>query len=181
MYRTLITLCCVLLLAGCATLPPAPPPEIQGDYRLDTGDKVRVIVYNEQTLSTDYLVGDDGNLSFPMVGLIKARSMTVGQVQQEIRDGLKNGILKDPSVSVEVDAYRPFYILGEVAKPGQYPYATGTNVLTAIATAGGFTVRADKDRMTVVRSQDGHSGEWHADRLMELRPGDVIVVPERFF
>jgi len=173
-------MCCILMFAACAPLPP-PAPTSEGPYRLDSGDQVRVIVYNEQSLSTVYAVGDNGMISFPMIGEIKARSLTVEELQKEIKKGLGNGILKDPSVSVEVSQYRPFFIVGEVSKPGEYPYATGLNVLTAIAMAGGYTVRADKDRMTVVRSQEGHPAEWHADRLTDLRPGDVVVVPERFF
>ena len=175
-----IALCCVLMLAGCMSPQPPAPTSIDGPYRLDSGDKVRVIVYGEQSLSTDYTVGDNGMISFPMIGDIAARSKTVQELQVQIKDGLKK-VLVNPSVSVEVSQYRPFYIVGEVGKPGEYPYTTGLNVLTAVAMAGGYTVRADKERMTVVRKKDGQPGEWHADRLTELQPGDLVVVPERFF
>jgi polysaccharide export outer membrane protein len=181
MRGVLAALCCVLVLAACSTtLPPPLPAAEHGPYRLDSGDKVRVIVYGEQTLSTEYTVGSNGTIAFPMIGSIKARSLTVQALQAEITRGLK-GVLVKPSVSVEVSEYRPVFILGEVGKPGQYPYKTGLNVLTAVAMAGGFSVRADERRMTVVRKSAGKATEWHADRLADLQPGDLVVVPERFF
>jgi polysaccharide export outer membrane protein len=179
MRGVLAALCCVLILTACTTAPPLPVAE-HGPYRLDSGDKVRVIVYREQTLSTEYTVGSNGTIAFPMIGNIKARSRTVQELQAEITEGLKR-VLVEPSVSVEVSEYRPIFVLGEVGKPGQYPYQTRLNVLTAVAMAGGFTVRADEHRMTVVRKSGGKATEWHADRLAELQPGDLVVVPERFF
>lgn len=181
MRGALIALCCLLVLSGCNGVPPPGLPAAnEGPYRLDSGDKVRVIVYGEASLSTEYAVGDNGMISVPMIGDIKARSRTVQELQKQIKDGLKS-VLVNPSVSVEISQYRPFFIVGEVGKPGEYPYTTGLNVLTAVAMAGGFTVRADKNRMTVVRKKDGQPAEWHADRLSELQPGDLVVIPERLF
>lgn len=181
MRGALITLCCVLLLASCTNvLPPQLPTADKGPYRLDSGDKVRVIVYGESSLSTEYTVGDNGTIAFPMIGDIKARSQTVEELQKQIKGGLKS-VLVNPSVSVEISQYRPFFIVGEVGKPGEYAYSTGMNVLTAVAMAGGFTVRADENRLTVVRKKDGQPAEWSANRLSELQPGDLVVIPERFF
>jgi len=180
MRSVIVALCYMLLLAGCTSEPPLPPTS-PGPYRLDSGDQVRVIVYNEQTLSTVYTVGDGGVISFPIIGDVKARGMTVDEVRKEIFDALNNGILVNPGVSVEVSQYRPFYVVGEVAKPGQYPYVSGLNVLTAVAVAGGFTVRANESRMTVVRTEQGVANEWSVDRLTVLRPGDVVVVHESSF
>jgi polysaccharide export outer membrane protein len=181
MHRVIATLSVLLILAGCASPPPPLRNAEDSRYRLDTGDKVRVIVYNEQSLSTDYVVGDNGMISVPMIGDIPARTRTTDELQQAILAELRNGILANPSVSVEIAQFRPFYIVGEVAKPGQYPYTFGLNVLSAVAVAGGFTVRADKNRMTVVRKRDGRSSQWSVNQLTTLNPGDVLVVPELFF
>ena len=177
----------MLALPACAPLMQGPaqnatvavPPA--GPYRLDAGDVVRVIVYNQQSLSTDYKVGDDGTISLPLIGPVKARALSVQELQKSIYDGLNNGIFVNPGVSVEISQYRPFFVLGEVSKPGQYSYAPGMNVLGAVAVAGGFTVRADNRRMTMIRKIQGSSTEATADPLTELQPGDVIVVREQFF
>lgn len=179
--RTLVVaLCSLVALAGCTSLPPLPPAS-EGPYRLDTGDHVRVLVYNDASLSADYGVGDDGMISISMIGAIKARSLTVPELQKEIYNRLSHGILVNPGVAVEISQYRPFFIVGEVAKPGTYPYIADLNVLTAVAEAGGFTVRADKQHMTVLRATDGRSAEWQAQPQTGLQPGDVVVVKERFF
>jgi polysaccharide export outer membrane protein len=173
-----------LALAGCAmnSAPPLPANQTaMQPYRLQTGDVVRVMVYNQQSLSTDYKVGDNGMISLPLLGDIKAADLTVSDLQKALYDGFSKGIFVDPGVSVEVSQYRPFFVTGEVAKPGQYVYTPGINVLGAVAAAGGFTVRADKDRMTMIRRQQGNSAEWGVNSLTEVRPGDVIVVREHFF
>ena len=181
MRRLMVVLCGILVLSGCAgNLPPLPAAN-DGPYRLDSGDQVRVMVYNEPTLSTVYTVGDGGSISFPMIGEIKARALSVEQLRKAIYDALSNGVFVNPGVSVEISQYRPFFVVGEVSKPGQYPYAAGLNVLTAVAVAGGFTVRADKEHMAVVRTAQGHAAEWGVQQLTELQPGDVVVVRERFF
>jgi polysaccharide export outer membrane protein len=181
MNRALTALCIFLILSACAPTPPPLQAARDGRYRLDTGDKVRVIVYNEQSLSTEYLVGDSGTISIPMIGEVAARGKTTEELQQAILAELRKGIIVNPTASVEITQYRPFFIVGEVAKPGQYPYTSGLNVLAAIAVAGGFTVRADKSRLTVVRNHDGRSDQWSVSPLSSLSPGDVLVIPERFF
>jgi len=180
MRGLVMALCCFLALAGC-TNSLSPLANSDGPYRLDSGDEVRVIVYNELSLSTTYKVSDGGTISLPMIGEVKARGLTIEELQQAIYTKLNSGILKNPGVSVEISTYLPFYVVGEVSKPGQYPYASGLNVLTAVAVAGGFTVRADEAHMSVMRSQDGHATEWSAERVTALQPGDVLVVHERFF
>ena len=176
-----------LALAGCAlvpsgsTVPPPLPAVAAGPYRLDAGDTVRVIVYNQQSLSTDYLVGDNGTISLPLLGEVRARGLSVQELQKGIYDGLNNGIFVNPGVSVEVAQYRPFFIVGEVSKPGQYSYASGLNVLGAVAVAGGFTVRADERHITMVRRQQGRAAEWSVGSLTDVAPGDVIVIHEQFF
>jgi polysaccharide export outer membrane protein len=173
--------CCAIVLAGCAQAPPPLPATAAGPYKLDAGDTVRVIIYNQLSLSTDYMVGDDGMISVPTVGEVKAATLTVQQVQQDIYNKLNSGILVNPGVSVQLSQPRPIFVMGEVNRPGQFPYQARLNVLSAIAVAGGYTVRADHDYVTVVRrSQDG-SGEWSAGPLGILQPGDIVVVHEQFF
>jgi polysaccharide export outer membrane protein len=173
-----------LVLASCAANTAAPLPATETamqPYRLQAGDVVRVMIYNQQSLSTDYKVGDNGMISMPLLGDIKAADLTVTELQKALYDGFSNGIFVNPGVSVEVSQYRPLFVTGEVAKPGQYAYTPGLNVLGAIAVAGGFTVRADKEHMAMIRRQTGSSVEWSVNSLTEVRPGDVIVVREHFF
>ena len=169
------------LLAGCAHAPPPLPYTMADHYQLNTGDTVRVIVYNQQSLSNDFAVGDDGNISMPMVGPIKARGQTVRQLEHDIYTKLDDGILVKPGVSVQLAQTRPIFVVGEVGKPGQYAYVTKLNVLGAVAAAGGFTVRADRNAVTVVRAVRERPAEWTAGVLAELQPGDVVIVHEQFF
>lgn len=159
------------------TIPLIP----DGPYRLDAGDTVRVLVYNQTGLSTEYKVGDNGTISLPLLGEVKARGSTAQELQKAIYDGLNNGIFVNPGVSVEVSQYRPFFVVGEVSKPGQYPYTPGMNVLGAVAAAGGFTIRADDRNMTMIRNRQAGQVQASADPLTELQPGDVIMVREHLF
>jgi polysaccharide export outer membrane protein len=168
---------CAVVLLGCAHVPPPLPDTAPSPYRLDTGDIVRLIVYNQESLSTDYTVGDDGMVSVPTVGEINAAGMTVQELQKSIYDKLNNGVLVNPGVSVQVSQARPIFIIGEVNKPGQYPYQSRLNVLGAVAVAGGFTVRANQKYVSVMRATE----EWSAGPLANLQPGDIIVVHEQFF
>jgi polysaccharide export outer membrane protein len=180
MYRVLSIVCCLAALTGCAkTYPPAPVTDQA--YHLDSGDRVRIIVYGEQSLSTDYGIDDAGNISFPMLGAVTARDATAQELQTRIANSLVHkGLLANPAVSVEVTQYRPFFILGEVNKPGQYASGTDLNVLSGVAIAGGFTVRADQDHIKVLRTRDGLGHEYHLDLASKLLPGDVVTVPEQF-
>src|SRR5215467_13444177 len=125
MREIMLALCFLLTLTGCSgtPLPPLTPSAADSvAYRLDTGDVVRVLVYNQESLSTEYAVGDNGMISVPTLGEVRARALTTQELQKVIYDGLNMGILVNPGVSVELARYRPFYIVGEVAKPGQYPF-----------------------------------------------------------
>ena len=170
------------ILAGCTqSTPPPLPNAATGIYRLNTGDIVRVIVYNQQSLSNDFTVGDDGMISFPMVGAVKARGETVPELEKDLYNKLNDGILVKPGVSVQLAQSRPIFVVGEVGKPGQYPYLAKLNVLAAVASAGGFTVRADRSRVTVVRAVKDRPSEWTASLLADLQPGDVVIVREQYF
>jgi polysaccharide export outer membrane protein len=157
------------------------PAALMADYRLGAGDKVRVSVYNEPSLSGEYWINPDGTLSLPLIGSVPARDKPVADVAAETRARLADGYLREPVVAMEVVAFRPFYILGEVAAPGQYPYASGMSAMKAVALARGFTPRANR---AVVRIRgDGAASEANYRLTPELivRPGDTIRIGERFF
>ncbi|AAK22156.1 conserved hypothetical protein [Caulobacter vibrioides CB15] len=151
------------------------------DYLLGPGDKVRVTVYGEESLSGEFFVAGTGLMSLPLIGEIKVGGMTVGQFQTAVQDKLKDGYLRDPRVSAEVLTFRPFYILGEVEKPGTYPYTSGLTVLNAVATAGGFTYRADKKIVYIKRNGDASEIKGELKPSTLVSPGDTIRIGERFF
>ncbi|HKY19221.1 MAG TPA: polysaccharide biosynthesis/export family protein [Rhizomicrobium sp.] len=172
---------CVFLTACAMHLPPPLPGASTGGYRLSTGDTIRVLVYNQQSLSNDFTVADDGTISVPMVGALKARGLTAQELEKDLYRRLDDGILVKPGVSIQLVQTRPVFVVGEVSKPGQYGYLTKLNVLGAVAAAGGFTVRADRSTVTVVRAVQDHPAEWTAGMFAELQPGDVVIVREQFF
>ena len=152
------------------------------DYKLGAGDKVRIIVFGESDLTGEFDVpGGVGTISFPLIGDVQAGGLTVGELQAEIEAKLKDGYLKDPRVSIEVLNYRPFYILGEVTKPGEYPYTNGLTVLNAVATANGFTYRADTRHVFIKRANDPVEHEYPLTSDIPVAPGDTIRIKERFF
>jgi polysaccharide export outer membrane protein len=175
-----------ILLGGCAptgsALPPLPPPAQTGTYHLGPGDRVRVIVYGDKELSDVFAIGDDGVISLPLAGDVRASGLTADRLAQRIAGQLsKNGMMQDPSVAVEVATYRPIFILGEVARPGQYPYEPDMTVIAAVSLAGGYTYRAVKGYEAVVRT-NGHSTQQGLTQPEDrLAPGDVITIFDRVF
>jgi polysaccharide export outer membrane protein len=180
---TLLVIAC-LLVASCAPgsdLPPLPntPP---GPYQLGVDDQVRIISFGEDQLTGQFRVNDRGEIAMPLIGAVAADGLTTGQLERRISKRiLDKKLLLDPSVSVEILTYRPIFVLGEVSKPGQYPYQPGMTVLTAVAVAGGFTYRAQTDDASILRKIDGHPVEGRVPRGMEVQPGDVINILERYF
>ena len=175
----------LLVLAGCAPgsdMPPLPDYTAQ-HYRLGSGDQVRIITFGEDQLTGDFRVDDQGQIALPLLGGVQASNVTTEQLEQRIADGLRNKkLLRDPSVSVEVMAYRPIFVLGEVAKPGQYPYQPGMTMLTCVAVAGGFTYRGVQDYADVVRTIDSNKAmEGLVYPSSFIAPGDVIKVYQRRF
>jgi polysaccharide export outer membrane protein len=166
-----------------AVTPAAPgvTPAQSMDYLLGPADKVRVTVYGEPSLSGEFFVTGSGLMSLPLIGEIKAGGMTVGQFQQAVQKALSDGYLKDPRVSAEVLTFRPFYILGEVEKPGTYPYTSGLTVLNAVATAGGFTYRADKKNVWIKHNGETTENKSELTPSIVVAPGDTIRIGERFF
>lgn len=162
-------------------LPPIPTADTTG-YKLGAGDQVRIITFSDEQLTGEFRVADSGTIALPLLGSVKAAGLTPHQLEGEVADALRQrNLYKDPSVAVEVIAYRPVFILGEVSRPGQYPYQPGMTVVTAVAIAGGFTYRAVEDESSIVRTVDGKAIEGRAGRETYVRPGDVITVYERTF
>ncbi|KPP82999.1 MAG: polysaccharide secretin Wza [Oceanicaulis sp. HLUCCA04] len=199
MYRLL----CVLVLAfsnvACATsgssaeivdtatgaeIVLADPSEEQrepGDYRLGSGDRLRLIVFGEDTLSGEYTVDGSGTVSLPLIGEVRAGGLTLREFQRAVEASLREGYLNDPRVSAEVMNFRPFYIMGEVREPGEYPFTSGLTVVNAVATAGGFTYRANTRRIFIKRAGAALEVEYPLTVNTPVQPGDTIRIAERFF
>jgi len=152
-----------------------------GPYTLDSGDKLRIVVFGQDAISNNYTVDAQGAVTLPLVGAVVARGLTTAQLGGAIAGRLKSGYVRDPSVAVEIDTYRPFFVLGEVTYPGQYPYVPNMTVENAIAIAGGFTPRASKDKVTITRKVQGAPTRTVLPLRYPLRPGDTIEVSERWF
>jgi polysaccharide biosynthesis/export protein len=143
---------------------------------------VRLITFGEDSLTGEFRVSDSGTIALPLVGGVKAEGLSPDALALRVGKALvQANILRSPSVSAEIIAYRPIFVLGEVTKPGQYPYQPGMTVVTAAAVAGGFTYRAVQDYPSVVRTQDGVAIEGKASRQSFIEPGDVITIYERRF
>lgn len=156
-------------------------PVVGDEYRLGSGDKLRIIVYGEPDLSGEFEVAGNGTVAYPLIGQVKAANQTVDQFAVVIQSALTKGYIKDPRVSVEVLNYRPFYIIGEVQKPGEYPYTNGMTALNAVAVAGGYTYRASTDRVYVSRGGAPEKSFSIEDEKIRILPGDIVRVPERYF
>ena len=158
-----------------------PAPSMTQPYLLDSGDRVRVFVYGQPNLSHVYPIDGSGFIAVPLIGNVKARGLTTYHLAEQIAAELKVSFVKDPQVSVEMAATRPFYILGEVRAAGQYPFEPGLTVEAAIAIAGGFGPRASERDVRITRRIDGDLNELHVPLTEAIRPGDTIRVEERWF
>src|SRR6266516_5688312 len=151
------------------------------ELRLAPGDKVRVTVFGEDKLSGEYQIDNAGSLSLPLAVTIPAAGQPKSELEQSLTKQLQGEYLRNPKVTVEVTNFRPFYVLGEVSKPGEYPYRSGLNVLSAIAIAGGATYRASTSKVLIQRSGSTEMTEYPQATTVLILPGDVVRVPERFF
>lgn len=172
-----------LSVATRAEAQPAPPvvDDGTGVYRLGAGDKVRVITYGEESLTGEFLVGPSGKVSFPLIGDVQAAGSTSSEFRAAVEGALRGGFLRDPKVSVEVTTYRPFYILGEVQKPGEYPYTSSLTVQRAVATANGFTYRANTKKVFIKHANSDEEKVYPLTSATPVSPGDTIRIVERFF
>jgi polysaccharide export outer membrane protein len=150
-------------------------------YRLDAGDKLRVMVYGQDGLTNTYAIDAGGAITMPLIGSVPARGRTPASLAAEISGKLRNGYIRDPSVAVEIESYRPFFILGEVAAPGQYPYVPNMSVESAVAIAGGFSPRARRDHVTLTHTDSLGSMRVVVPLGTALSPGDTVLVSERWF
>ena len=151
------------------------------ELRLAPGDKLRVTVFGEDRLTGEYAIDNGGTLSLPLTGTIQGAGLTKSELEQAITTQLKTQYLRNPKVTVDVVSYRPFYVLGEVQKPGEYQFRSGLNVLSAIAIAGGATYRAAPSKVLIQRSGTTEEKEYPQSSTVLVMPGDVVRVPERFF
>ena len=166
-------------------LPPSQPARVTGGvddtYRLGSGDKMRITVYGEQDLSGDFLVNATGRIQFPLLGEIQAADLTVQEFGRALTAELGAKYLRNPKVSIEIQNYRPFYIIGEVNKPGEYPYESGLSLHGAVALAGGYTYRANDSSVYIRRLGSEAEKSMPVTGQIKIYPGDVVRIPERIF
>jgi polysaccharide biosynthesis/export protein len=169
--------------APMAVAYAAAPMPVRYDaaYRLDAGDRLRVVIYGQEGLTNSYAIDAGGSITLPLIGSVPARGRTPAGLAAEISGKLRNGYIRDPSVAVEIESYRPFFILGEVAAPGQYPYVPNMSVESAVAIAGGFSPRALRDRVTLTHTDGAGSSRIVVPLGTSLGPGDTVLVGERWF
>jgi polysaccharide biosynthesis/export protein len=150
-------------------------------YTLDSGDRLRIVIFGQDGLTNSYVVSAGGNVDMPLIGPVAARGLTIDQLVSRIAEKLRDGYIREPHVAVEIESYRPFFILGEVTAPGQYPYVANMTAETAVAIAGGFTPRASRKNVTLNRNYYGRPMRMAVPLNFPLRPGDTISVQERWF
>lgn len=189
--RHVLSAACLLLLpilAACgANAPPvteaerkALEAEAAAPPQLQAGEKLHVTVYGEPSLSGDYQIDPSGLVSLPLAGTVKAAGLTQQQLEQALTAKYASGYLKDPKITVGIAEFRPFYIVGEVEKPGAYPFTGGLTVLSAIAIAGGTTYRANQSKVLIQHAGEDSMREYNTDSPIPILPGDIIQIPRRY-
>lgn len=174
----------LMVLAAPASAQTEDASAVRGvpEYRLGSGDKVRVITFGEEGLGGEFYVSASGKIAMPLIGEIPAAGLTTREFQSLVEQALRDqDYLRNPRVSAEVLNYRPFYILGEVNKPGTYPYTNGLTVQNAVATAEGYTYRANQKKVFIKRAGSATEQELPLTAIIEVAPGDTIRIAERFF
>lgn len=162
--------------------PNQPAVEsVDAPYRLGLSDRVRVTTFNEPTLTGEFQIGGTGTINFPLIGEVPAQGKTAAELDEALTTRLADGYLRDPRVAVEVTTFRPFFILGEVERPGRYPTAEGMTIGRAIALAGGYTYRANKNKVFIRRRGDNVEREIASESDIAVAPGDILRIGERYF
>lgn len=183
-YAFAVAVALATALAGCTAYQPAPKAFHEAStqaYRLDSGDRLRVTVFEQTGLSNTYTVDQSGYVAFPLIGPVPARGQTLPQLEGAIAQKLRQGFLRDPDVTIEIDRYRPIFIMGEVGRPGQYSYVPGMTIQNAIAIAGGFSTRANQRDVDVTRKINTEVITGRVTITAPILAGDTIYVRERFF
>jgi polysaccharide export outer membrane protein len=176
-----------LMYAGGSSAPAVVAAPIQAAateaavYSLDSGDRLRIVVFGQDGLSNSYVVDAAGNITMPLIGAVPARGASTSELARLVGTRLRNGFIREPHVAIEIESYRPFFILGEVTYPGQYPFVPNMTVETAVAIAGGFTPRAYRWDVKVARNQGGQAYRVSVPLTYTLRPGDTVTIDERWF
>jgi protein involved in polysaccharide export with SLBB domain len=177
----------MLILSACAT-PVPPPPDavvkteaVRTNYLLGPGDQLRVQVFGQSDLSGTFVVSQYGTIAFPLIGEVRVTGLTTQAVTEKMADALSPDYIREPKVSVEVVSFRPFYILGEVNRPGTYPFTSDLTVMSAVATAGGFTYRANSQQVFIKHEDEAQERSYPLTSTMPVRPGDTVRIGERFF
>jgi polysaccharide biosynthesis/export protein len=168
-------------IAPVAYVAEAVVPVAETGYRLDAGDRLRVVVYGQDGLTNSYAVDASGSITMPLIGAVRARGLTPAELARAIAAKLRNGFIREPYVAAEVETYRPFFILGEVAAPGQYPYVPNMTIEAAIAIAGGFSPRAQRGSVQLSRNTPAGPIREIVPVWTPLSPGDTVTVKERWF
>lgn len=186
-----VILAVALAVSGCSggsNLGPVSAEEQQSyaaaataTPRLQSGEKIRVTVFGEDKLSGDYEIDPNGFVSLPLAGTVKAAGLTQTELEAELARKFRSEYLKNPKVTISIASFRPFYILGEVEKPGEYPYKSGLNVLSASALAGGPTYRASRSTVLIQRVGESSMREYPMSSNVPILPGDLVRIPERYF
>lgn len=168
-------------LSACSTMAPGTSAMAEPvEYRLGPGDQIRITVFNEPDLTGPFTVGAQGMIAYPLVGSIRAGGLTVPEFTTALQAALSTYV-RNPSVAVEITNYRPFFILGEVQRPGQYAYSANLTVPNAVATAGGFTYRANRGRVFITRANETVEREYPLTVATPVLPGDTVRIGERLF
>lgn len=176
--RIVLALAAALVVAGCATSETAPPPEMRppGQMLLDSGDQLQIVVLGQADLGGTFPIDEAGAISMPLIGLVTARGQTTDSLEGVIAARLRQGYLRAPDVTIQVAAYRPIFVMGEVNNAGRFDYVTGLTVQQAVAIAGGFTARANQIAVDVIRVVGGQSTPIRLGMLDPIMPGDTITV-----
>lgn len=182
--RLISCLAALAILGACATSPPLPTGgalQPSAQLLLDSGDQLRIVVLDQADLTGTYTVDESGRIAMPLVGQIQARGRTPEGLESVIAAALRQNYLRNPDVTVSVETFRPIFVLGEVASPGQYPFVAGLTVQQVVAIAGGFTPRARQAFVDVVRRVDGRPVSIRLELLDPIVPGDTITIGQRLF
>ncbi|HUN46105.1 MAG TPA: polysaccharide biosynthesis/export family protein [Stellaceae bacterium] len=170
------------LLAACGgTGTEDPGVAVHGPVTLESGDRIRLTVWGQDQMTGEYLVEKDGNIAVPLAGRVQVANLTPPEAEKAVRDKLRNGLVVDPKVTVDVIQFRPIYVVGEVNHPGAYDFTSNITVINAVSLAGGFTYRAKEDAITVMRGTGPNQKKYNVSQTTMLQPGDVVTVPQRYF